>query len=342
MSTKRSNDSCTTLVPLTKKSKNELMSYSCKNRKLDSRSSLLFAPIIQLLGHESEVFCCKFSPDGDILASAGFDRKICLWNVFGECENWTTLVGHTGAILDLRFSNNGSEIYTCSTDKSILVWDLNTGERVKKYKIHKNFVNCIDVSRKSNEIICSGSDDNTIKQWDRRKKGEAMTFDAKFQVLSITFNETGDQIISGGLDNDLKVWDVRKNGLLYQMSGHSDSLTGLTLSQDGSYVASNAMDSTVRIWDIRPFASKDRCIKVLQGHTHNFEKNLLRIAWSPDGNYVSAGSADKYLYIWEIETGKISYKLPGHLGSINDVAFHPNEPIIASGSSDKKIFLGEL
>lgn len=200
----------------------------------------------------------------------------------------------------------------------------------------------MDISRQSSDLICSGSDDNTIKLWDRRKKGESMSFDSKVQVLSIIFNETGDQIISGGIDNDLKVWDVRKNGVLYEMKGHTDSPTGLSLSQDGSYVASNSMDSTVRVWDIRPFAAKERCVKVLQGHTHNFEKNLLRVAWSPDGSYISAGSADKYLYIWDNDSGKIVYKLPGHLGSVNDVAFHPNEPIIASASSDKKVFLGEL
>ncbi len=39
----------------------------------------------------------------------------------------------------------------------------------------------------------------------------------------------------------------------------------------------------------------------LKGHSHNFEKNLLRVAWSPDGQLVSAGSADKMLYIWEVE-----------------------------------------
>jgi Prp8 binding protein len=71
-------------------------------------------------------------------------------------------------------------------------------------------------------------------------------------------------------------------------------------------------------------------------------KNLLRVAWSPDGLLVSAGSSDKFLYIWEAQTAKIAYKLPGHLGSVNDVDFHPNEPIIASGSSDRKVYLGEL
>jgi len=53
----------------------------------------------------------------------------------------------------------------------------------------------------------------------------------------------------------------------------------------------------------------------------------LRVAWSPDSLRISAGSADKFLYIWDAETTKISYKLPGHLGSVNDVDFHPIEPI---------------
>jgi WD40 repeat protein len=29
-------------------------------------------------------------------------------------------------------------------------------------------------------------------------------------------------------------------------------------------------------------------------------------------------------------------------GTVNEVAFHPDEPIIASCSSDKKIYLGEI
>lgn len=55
------------------------------------------------------------------------------------------------------------------------------------------------------------------------------------------------------------------------MRGHNDTVTGLSLSPDGSYVLSNAMDNTVRIWDVRPFAPQERCVKIFQGHQHNFE-----------------------------------------------------------------------
>ena len=41
------------------------------------RLSGLEAPIMMLTGHEGDIFTCKFSPDGQMLASSGFDRLIC-------------------------------------------------------------------------------------------------------------------------------------------------------------------------------------------------------------------------------------------------------------------------
>lgn len=38
-------------------------------------------------GHKSEIYTAKFHPSGNWLASAGMERLIYLWNVYGECEN---------------------------------------------------------------------------------------------------------------------------------------------------------------------------------------------------------------------------------------------------------------
>ena len=45
----------------------------------------------------------------------------------------------------------------------------------------------------------------------------------------------------------------------------------------GSYVLSNAMDNTLRVWDVRPFVTTDRCVKIITGHKHNFEKVYIQI-----------------------------------------------------------------
>jgi WD40 repeat protein len=69
------------------------------------------------------------------------------------------------------------------------------------------------------------------------------------------------------------------------------------------------------------------CNAIMNNEILYFEKNLLRVAWSPDSQMISAGSSDKFLYIWEVEAAKIAFKLPGHTGSVNDIDFHPSEPI---------------
>ncbi|KAF6022729.1 hypothetical protein EB796_018975 [Bugula neritina] len=326
----------TQLVGLDPETKKQLLSAGIQ------RTSNLTAPIMLLTGHEGDIFCCKFSHDGQFIASTGFDRQILLWNVYGECENWMSMKGHTGAVLSLRFSTDDSTLFTCSTDKTVAKWDLETCERVKRFKGHQAFVNDVSSARRGPQMLCSGSDDGTIKVWDSRQRAPVNTFQATYQVTSVTFSDTAEQVFSGGIDNDIKVWDLRKNAMVYKMRGHTDTLTGLELSPDGSYLLSNSMDNSVRCWDVRPFAPQERCVKIFRGHKHSFEKNLLRCAWSPDGSKISAGSGDRYVYIWDTTSRRVLYKLPGHEGSVNDVAFHPTEPIIMSGSSDKQIYLGEI
>ncbi|XP_065063671.1 U5 small nuclear ribonucleoprotein 40 kDa protein-like isoform X2 [Rhopilema esculentum] len=306
------------------------------------RSSALESPIMLLTGHGGEVFSAKFHPSGDTVASGGFDRLIYLWNVYGECENFAVLKGHTGAIMELHYFNDGGTLVSCSTDKTIACWDYETGMRIKRLKGHSAFVNSCCPARRGPELIVSGSDDGTVKLWDRRKKGALQTFQNTYQVTSVCFNDTSDQVFSGGIDNIIKVWDLRKNDVLYKMRGHTDTVTGFRLSPDGSFLLSNAMDNTVRIWDIRPYAPTERCVKVFTGVQHNFEKNLLKCCWSPDGRFIAAGSADRFVYVWDTVTRRILYKLPGHDGSVNDVDFHPLEPILLSCGSDKKLYLGEL
>lgn len=57
---------------------------------------------------------------------------------------------------------------------------------------------------------------------------------------------------------------------------------------------------------------------------------------------VTCGSGDGLVYVFDTASLQIKYRLPGHKACVNDVDFHPMEPIICSGSSDHNVFLGEI
>lgn len=84
----------------------------------------------------------------------------------------------------------------------------------------------------------------------------------------------------------------------------------------------------MRIWDVRPFvAGGNRQVKLLEGAPHGIEKNLIRPCWSPDGLHIMCGSGDRTVVVWAVSSSRIIYKLPGHKGCVNQVDWHPNEPI---------------
>ncbi|EGC34957.1 hypothetical protein DICPUDRAFT_152778 [Dictyostelium purpureum] len=307
------------------------------------RTSKLEHPIIQLTGHKGEVYTCKFNSYGTALASGGFDKEIFLWNVYGECINYSVLKGHKGTILELHWSTDSNEIYSACTDKSIGVWDANKGELIKRIREHTAVVNSCYPARRGPPLVASGSDDGTARVFDTRSKGSTHTLKHKYPITSVCFSDASDQLISGGLDNIIRIWDLRNDEEpLITMNGHQDTISGMSVSKDGAYLLSNSMDNTLRQWDIRPYAPQNRNIKTFIGAQNNFEKNLIKCSFSPDSRRVATGSSDRQVYIWDSNTTKIQYCLPGHNGTVNEVAFHPNEPIIASASSDKSIYLGEI
>ena len=76
------------------------------------------ADMILQSGHFGRVTGLVFSSDGDMLASAGDDRTIQLWNV-AEGRQILCLRGHTGAVRAIAFSPDQSRLASGSDDHTI-------------------------------------------------------------------------------------------------------------------------------------------------------------------------------------------------------------------------------
>lgn len=247
--------------------------------------------------------------------------------------------GHKQAITDCAWTADGAHLLSASADKTARLFDAETGTPLRRFT-HPAIVNSVSPAREG-VLFATGADDGCCRLWDTRVKRCVQTLGEGRGAAVTAVVCAGETVFAGGLDNKVVAYDPRTGDDTLTLVGHTETVTGLALSPDGSFLLSNAMDATLRVWDVRPYAPAERCVRVMTGHAHNFEKQLLRCAWSADGKMVACGSSDRCLWIFAAE-GSVLYKLPGHKSTVTAVAFHPSEPIVGSTGSDKQIFLGEL
>ena len=89
---------------------------------------------------------------------------------------------------------------------------------------------------------------------------------------------------------------------------------------------------------------KDRAENRLAFGSHH--GRAFAVAYQPDGKKLaSAGgefNRDGEIKIWDLRTGKLLQTLTGHKNAVTTLAYHPEKPILASGSFDKTVKLWDL
>ncbi|MEO6809387.1 MAG: protein kinase, partial [Isosphaeraceae bacterium] len=124
---------------------------------------LELAPEPPQLGHAEETWASVFSPDGHILATAGNDDTVKLWDP-ANGQELATLRGHEATVTTLAFSPDGRTLVSGSLDGSARLWDLASRQTRLVLGRHEGGLRGLAISPDGRRLATSGSD-QLIRLW---------------------------------------------------------------------------------------------------------------------------------------------------------------------------------
>ncbi len=199
------------------------------------------------------------SPDGRVLATVGWDRKVQLWDL----ATWSKLRsygGHEHVVWCVAISPDSRLIASVGEDRRIRVWDLETSRDI--WSVASNYPETGAVTVRQ---VLSFSPDGKllagcaefgpnpsvpVKIWEATTGAEVQSFhNPGGQINALAFSPDGARLATASENRTVQVWDVETGQNVLVLRGHIGAALSVAFSPDGTKLASGSVDDTIRIWN---------------------------------------------------------------------------------------------
>ncbi len=291
-----------------------------------------------------------FTPDGRLLASAGEDKVIHLWDAVTGAQI-RTLEGHGGRfgwIYSLAFSPDGKTLASAGEDKTVKLWNVAESKPVRSLEGSATAVEAVAFHPETTLLAAGGlgvRGDSLL--WDLRSGNLARILAGpapENQDVGAEEQQAAENVESMFRAADVAGFEITSvqtewsgqrpaaGALQRIMAGFSGTLRPTVFSPDGKSLLSGSLHRYVRMWQ----PATGNLLRTVTAHG-GLVKTL---TFSRDGRFFATGGDDKSIKVWDAAKGYLLQKIPdAHTGSVVALAFSPDGSLLASvGGQDLKIF----
>jgi WD40 repeat protein len=322
--------------------------------------------------HSRFVQAVRYSPSGNLFASAGFDGKVFIYD--GISSDLVGEVGspaHSGGVYGVSWSPDGKQLLTASGDKTAKLWDVETRQVVSEFvlgsTVEDQQVSCLWQNEHLLTVSLSGFinylDVNNPTKPLRVVKGHNKP------ITVLELNEDRSVIFTGSHDGNVTRWtaDSGENDRIEGV-GHGNQINGMRVNGDTLYTC--GIDDSLKQIDIEKNTYKGQDLKLgsqPRGMDILKEKNIavtasvneitvaqdnrklstLKVTYepssvsvSPRGHVAVGGAMDNKVHLYELKgTDLAPLQELDHLGAVTDVAYSPDDNYLVACDAHRKVVL---
>ncbi|HZT80137.1 MAG TPA: WD40 repeat domain-containing protein, partial [Gemmataceae bacterium] len=283
----------------------------------------------QVGGNKGGVAGVDISPDGKLVASAGGDQTLRVWDV-ATAKEVRSMPASQGFTCCVRFSPDGKYVAAGGYGANaggVFVYEVATGKELPRPAGHGTAGARRLAFAADSKLLVSGGFDGNVVIWDvatgkqvRRCAGNHGC------VYALHLSPDGKMIVAGASDGALHLFDFATGKEVRKIQDQPQgAVYAAAFSPDGRTVASGD-SSTARLWEV----ATGREIWRVSGIKAEFSS----MAFSPDGRILYGGSYDSTVHVYEVATGREVRKLRGHREWVWNLNLTPDGRLLASGSKD--------